>query len=45
MLKTSNFSFLYSIFYPFEELSAKLKLLSANSSSLEESEICRLGKG
>ena len=42
------FSFSHSVFYPFGELSAILsnfKSLSANSFSLEESKICRLGKG
>ena len=46
LLVTSNFSFYYSVFYPFGELSAIfIKLSSANSLSLEEAEICRLGKG
>ena len=37
-----------SVFKPFDEPSSifiKLKLLSANSFSLEECKICRLGKG
>ena len=41
------FSFSYSVFYPFRELSAissNSKLSSAKSLSLEESKICRLGK-
>ena len=47
-LVTSNFSFSHSFsthlenFLPF---SSNLKLSSANSFSLEESKICRLGKG
>ena len=48
MLVTSNFFFSHSLFYPIRELSVvfiKFKLLSANSFSLEESKICRLGKG
>ena len=48
LLVTSNFSFSHSVFYLFGELSAifnKLELSSANSFSLEESKICRLGKG
>ena len=48
LLITSNFSFSHSVFYPFEELLpflSNLKLLSANSFCLEESKICRLGKG
>ena len=38
-LVTSNFSFSHIFFYPFGEL------LSANSFSMQESNICRLGKG
>ena len=48
LLVTSNFSFSHSVFYPFWEFSVifvNLKLLSAKSFSLEESKICRLGKG
>ena len=48
LLVTSNFSFSHGVFYSFGELSAilsKLKLSSANSFRLEESKICRLGKG
>ena len=45
LLVTSNFSFPHSVFYSFRKLSANLKLLSANSFSLDESKICRFGKG
>ena len=49
LLVTSNFSFPHSVFYLIGELSAifiKLKKLpSANSFNLDESKICRLGKG
>ena len=48
LLVTSNFSSSHSVFYPFEEPSGillKFKFSSANSFSLEESKICRLGKG
>ena len=48
LLIMSNFSFSHSVFYLFGELSASstnLKLLSANSMSLEESKICCLEKG
>ena len=44
----SNFSFSHSVFYRLENFlsfSSSLKLLSANSFSLEESKICCLGKG
>ena len=47
LLVTSNFSFSHSVFYPYREPSAtliNLKLSSANSFTLEESKICRLGK-
>ena len=48
LLVTSNFSFSHSVFYPFQELLfpflSKLKMLSANSFSLEESKICRLSQ-
>ena len=47
LLVTSNFSFSNSVFYPFRKISSftsNLKLSSANSISLEESKICRLGK-
>ena len=47
LLLTSKFSFSHSVFYPFEDLSAifiKFKFSSANSSSLEQSKIRRLGK-
>ena len=37
--------FSISAFYTYGELSVIYKLLSANSFSLEESKICRLGKG
>ena len=43
-----QFSFSISIFYCFENFppfSSNLKLSSANFFSLEESKICRLGKG
>ena len=48
LLLTSNLSYSHSVFYPFGRLSAissNLKLLSANSLSLNESKVCRLGKG
>ena len=56
LLITSNFSFYHSVLYPFGELSTifiKFKIVfcklfqfgRANSSSLEESEICCLGTG
>ena len=48
LLVTGNFSFSHSVFHRFEELSSffiNLKLLSANSFSLEESKICCLGNG
>ena len=48
LLVKSNFSFSYGIFYLLENslpFSLNLKLLSANSFWLEESKICRLGKG
>ena len=49
LLVKSNFSkFSHSIFPPLENFlpfSFNLKLSSANSFSLEESKICRLGKG
>ena len=48
LLETSNFSFSHSVFYLFDKLSAifiKVETSSANSFSVEESEICRLGKG
>ena len=49
LLVTSNFSFSHSVFCPFwrtfPPFSSNLKLSSGNSFSLEESEICRLGKG
>ena len=45
----SNKQFLHipQCFLPFRKppLSSNLKLLSANSFSLEESKICRMGKG
>ena len=44
----SNFSFSHNVFYCLENFlsfSSNLKLSSANSFSLEESKICRLGKG
>ena len=47
LLVAINFSFSRGVFYPFVELSAiviKLKM-SATSFSLEESSICRFGKG
>ena len=43
LLKASNFSISHIVFYVFEELSAiciKVKIVSENSSSLEESKIC-----
>ena len=49
LLLTSNFSFSHIVFYPFWrafwQFTWNLKLSSANSLSLEESKICRLGKG
>ena len=42
LLVTSNFSFSYIVFYPFEELStisSKYRLSSANTFSLEESNL------
>ena len=48
LLVTSNFSFSYYVFYQFPELSAislNLKLSCANTFSLDESNICRFGKG
>ena len=48
LLVTSNFSFSHSVFYPYGELSAnliKLEIVVCNSSSLEESKTCHLGKG
>ena len=48
LLVMSNFSFSQSVFYPFGKLSSifiKFELSSANSFNLEESKICRLGKG
>ena len=45
---TSNFSFFHSVFYLFGELSTifiKFEIVIWNSFSLEESKICRLGKG
>ena len=47
LLIRSTISFSDSVFYPFGELSvsSKLKLSSANSFTLKESKICRLGKG
>ena len=49
LLAMSNFSFSHGVFYPFGELPvilSNLKLLSSVISfSLEESKICRLGKG
>ena len=49
LLITSNFSFSHSVFSirleSFPLFSSNLKLSSANSFSLEESKICRLGKG
>ena len=48
LLVTSNFSFSHNVFCLFGELSAifiNLELSSTNSFSLEESKICRLGKG
>ena len=47
LLVMSNFSFSHSVFYPLQELLfpflSKLKMLSANCFSLEESKICRMG--
>ena len=49
LLVTSNFSFFHNVFLTrlenFPPFSSNLKLSSANSFSLEESQICRLGKG
>ena len=48
LLVTSNFSFSHSVFTLLENFLpflSNLKLLSANSFILEESKICRLGKG
>ena len=48
LLVTSNFSFSLSILHPFGKLSAifiNSNMSSANSFSLEELKICRLGKG
>ena len=48
LLLSSNVSFSHSVFYLFEDLlpfSSDLKLSSASSFTLEESKICRLGKG
>ena len=48
LLIMSSFSFSHSVFLQFREFSAfssNLKLSSANSLSLDESKICRLGKG
>ena len=48
LLLTSNFSFSHTVFYSFKTFlpfSSNLKLLSANSFSLEESIICHLVKG
>ena len=50
LLTTTNFSFPYSVFYHFGELTVifiklKTKLSSANSFSLEGSNICHLEKG
>ena len=45
LLVTSNFSFSHRVFYYFLPFSSNLELSSANSFSLEESKICRLGKG
>ena len=48
LLLTSNFSFTHSVYYLFGELSdfsSNLKLSFASCLSLEESKICRLGKG
>ena len=43
---SSNFSFSHSVFYAFRELSAIfIKLGIVVSKLLEESKICRLGKG
>ena len=47
LLVTSNFSFSHGVFYllgEFLPFSSNLELSSANSFSLEESNICRLGK-
>ena len=46
-LVMSNFYFSHSVFHPFGnflQFSSNMKLLSANSFTLEESKICRLGK-
>ena len=48
LLVTSNFSFSHCVFDPLKNFllfSSNLKLSSAKSFSLEESKMCRLGKG
>ena len=48
LLVTSNFSFSHSVFYPFGELSAifiEFKIVVCKCFILEESKICRFGKG
>ena len=45
LLVMSNFSFSHSVFYHFVPLSSNLKLSSANSFRMEDSKICRMGKG
>ena len=49
LLVTSKFSFSHTVFFTLLEnflpYSSNLRLLSANSVSLKESKICRLGKG
>ena len=48
LLVTSNFCFSLSVFYPFGEPSVILLNLNCSSAhlfSLEESKICRFGKG
>ena len=48
LLVMSNFSFSHIVFYPFGELSVifiNFENVVCNSFSLEESKICRLGKG
>ena len=45
LLVTSDFSFSHNVFYPLGELSASLKLSSANSFSLEECKSLSSGNG
>ena len=48
LLVTSNFSFSHSVFYPYEELSTifiTFEICRLQTLNLEESKICRLGKG